>query len=159
MLSSLLWRCLQCDQEAWFTPGQAAMGPAARAFHCGAAMGRLLFVFGGHIYVPQHKKLHQFNDMWCLNTVRLSVGLKLLHSPSLFSYPAAAPAAAALALFHAITPAAHLFLAPCIRPCFSFPSKPSASRLQSAWERFLFFSTPCSSFAGHLGVEPHGGVP
>ena len=30
----------QCDQEAWFAPDKAAVGPAARAFHAAAAIGR-----------------------------------------------------------------------------------------------------------------------
>lgn len=33
-------REMQCDQEAWFAPDKAAVGPAARAFHAATAIGR-----------------------------------------------------------------------------------------------------------------------
>ena len=33
-------KLLQCDQEAWFAPDKAAVGPAARAFHAATAIGR-----------------------------------------------------------------------------------------------------------------------
>ncbi|PRW60075.1 rab9 effector with kelch motifs [Chlorella sorokiniana] len=59
---------LQCDQEAWFAPDKAAVGPAARAFHAATAIGRKMFMFGGHVYLKAQHKLHQFNDMWCLDT-------------------------------------------------------------------------------------------
>lgn len=62
---------LQYAQEAWFQPGPAAVGPAARAFHAGCAIDRKLYIFGGHVYVKQQHKLHQFNDLWALNTVSL----------------------------------------------------------------------------------------
>lgn len=38
---------LQCEQEAWFAPEKAAVGPAARAFHAAAAVGRKMYLFGG----------------------------------------------------------------------------------------------------------------
>ncbi|KAI3436230.1 hypothetical protein D9Q98_002284 [Chlorella vulgaris] len=59
---------LQCDQEAWFSPDKAAVGPAARAFHAAAVIGRKMYLFGGHVYVRQQHKLHQFSDLWCLDT-------------------------------------------------------------------------------------------
>ncbi|KAI7835438.1 hypothetical protein COHA_010667 [Chlorella ohadii] len=59
---------LQCDQEAWFAPDKAAVGPAARAFHAATAIGRKMYMFGGHVYLKAQHKLHQFNDMWCLDT-------------------------------------------------------------------------------------------
>ncbi|KAL4458993.1 hypothetical protein ABPG75_013858 [Micractinium tetrahymenae] len=59
---------LQCDQEAWFAPDRAAVGPAARAFHAAAAVGRRMYMFGGHVFVRQQHKIHQFNDLWCLDT-------------------------------------------------------------------------------------------
>ena len=31
---------LALDQEAWFQPGKGALGPAARAFHAAAVIGR-----------------------------------------------------------------------------------------------------------------------
>lgn len=45
LLSSLsIWyfhnKLTQCDQEAWFAPDKAAVGPAARAFHAATAIGR-----------------------------------------------------------------------------------------------------------------------
>lgn len=59
---------LQCDQRAWFQPEARAVGPAARAFHAAAAVGRRVYVFGGHVFVKAQHKLHQFNDLWCLDT-------------------------------------------------------------------------------------------
>lgn len=50
---------LQCDQEAWFAPQKAAVGPAARAFHAAAVVGSRMYLFGGHVYVKQQHKLHQ----------------------------------------------------------------------------------------------------
>ena len=60
---------LQCEQETWFSPERAAVGPAARAFHAAAVIGRRVYIFGGHVYVRAQQKLHQFSDLWCLNTV------------------------------------------------------------------------------------------
>ncbi len=48
---------LQCDQEAWFAPDRAAVGPAARAFHAAAAVGRRMYMFGGHVFVRQQHKV------------------------------------------------------------------------------------------------------
>ena len=45
--------------------------PTCRAFHAGTVIDRRLYIFGGHVYVKQQHKLHQFNDLWCLNTVRV----------------------------------------------------------------------------------------
>lgn len=38
---------LQCEQEAWFAPEKAAVGPAARAFHAAAVIGSKMYLFGG----------------------------------------------------------------------------------------------------------------
>ncbi|KDD76383.1 hypothetical protein H632_c247p0, partial [Helicosporidium sp. ATCC 50920] len=53
---------------AWFRPAPSALGPAARAFHCAAAVGRSLYVFGGHVFVRQQSKIHHFGDLWRLDT-------------------------------------------------------------------------------------------
>jgi host cell factor len=45
------------------------VGPAARAFHAAAAIGRRMYIFGGHVFVKQSHKLHQYCDTWCLDTV------------------------------------------------------------------------------------------
>ncbi len=73
-MSPLLHSRACTAQEAWFHPyneAPAAIGPAARAFHAAAVLDRRVFIFGGHVYVKQIHKLHQFNDLWCLNTVRV----------------------------------------------------------------------------------------
>eukprot|EP00887_Chlorella_sp_A99_P006672 scaffold3.g6672.t1 len=59
---------LQCEQEAWFSPEPAAVGPAARAFHAAAVIGRRVYIFGGHVFIKAQHKLHHFHDLWCLNT-------------------------------------------------------------------------------------------
>ena len=51
------------------TPGSGS-GPAARAFHCAAAVGARLYLFGGHVFVKEKKGLHKFDDLWTLDTVR-----------------------------------------------------------------------------------------
>jgi len=68
---------LQTATEAWFYP-EAPAGPAvrppARAFHCGAVLGRRAYVFGGHVWVKEKRGLQKFNDLWCLDTVRAAPG-------------------------------------------------------------------------------------
>lgn len=44
------------------------VGPAARAFHAACVAGHYIFIFAGHVYLPEQKRLHQFNDLWALNT-------------------------------------------------------------------------------------------
>ncbi|KAK9846535.1 hypothetical protein WJX81_006132 [Elliptochloris bilobata] len=62
---------LQTATEAWFYP-EAPAGedakPPARAFHCGAVLGRKAYVFGGHVWVKEKRGLHKFNDLWALDT-------------------------------------------------------------------------------------------
>ena len=65
---------LHVDRGVWTAPevvGPAVPGP--RAFHCSAAVGRYVYVFGGHIlsFDPdaRAKKRTFFNDMWRLDTV------------------------------------------------------------------------------------------
>ena len=64
---------LQTATEAWFypeAPAGQAVKPPARAFHCGAVIGRKAYVFGGHVWVKEKRGLQKFNDLWCLDTVR-----------------------------------------------------------------------------------------
>jgi hypothetical protein len=63
---------LSVDQQEFLQleASPSAVGPAARAFHAAAVCGRHLFVFGGHVFLPEAKRLHQFNDLWALDTVR-----------------------------------------------------------------------------------------
>ncbi len=63
---------LQTATEAWFypeAPADQAVKPPARAFHCGAVLGRTAYVFGGHVWVKEKRGLQKFNDLWCLDTV------------------------------------------------------------------------------------------
>jgi hypothetical protein len=76
---------LQCDQEAWFAPEKAAVGPAARAFHAAAVVGSRMYLFGGHVYVKQQHKLHQVGAGW--------VGrLAARYAPNFVSLPGRRPA-------------------------------------------------------------------
>ncbi|KAK9823333.1 hypothetical protein WJX72_001997 [[Myrmecia] bisecta] len=59
---------LQVGSDAWFHPELVGKGPAARSFHCGAAIGSRLYLFGGHVWVKEKKGLQKFNDLWCLDT-------------------------------------------------------------------------------------------
>ena len=64
---------LQTATEAWFypeAPADQAVKPPARAFHCGAVLGRTAYVFGGHVWVKDKRGLQKFNDLWALDTVR-----------------------------------------------------------------------------------------
>lgn len=49
--------------------------PEARAFHSAAVVERRMYVFGGHVLSfdsDQNKKRRRFfNDVWCLDTVRV----------------------------------------------------------------------------------------
>lgn len=64
---------LHTENETWFTP-QIALGPALspRVFHCAAAVGRKMYVFGGHVlsFDEDYNKKRRifFNDLWCLDT-------------------------------------------------------------------------------------------
>lgn len=65
---------LQVESETWTTPDlNGTSNPGARAFHCAVAVGRKVYVFGGHILTfdqDQNKKRRVFyNDVWCLDTV------------------------------------------------------------------------------------------
>lgn len=67
---------LHLQRSLWTAPeviGPATPGP--RAFHCAAAVGRYIYVFGGHILVYENrdKKRTFFNDLWQLDTVRPQV--------------------------------------------------------------------------------------
>ena len=62
---------LQAASAAWFHPeAQTTKTPPARAFHCGATIGRRAYIFGGHVWVKEMRGLKKFNDLWCLDTVR-----------------------------------------------------------------------------------------
>lgn len=61
----------QVQSQAWICPKVANKGPSARAFHCAAAVGRCLYVFGGHVY-HKDRAVHKFADLWCLDTVSVS---------------------------------------------------------------------------------------
>jgi hypothetical protein len=61
---------LEVGGRHWLSPAPASgTGPASRAFHCATAVGRSLFLFGGHVYVKEKRGLQKFNDMWALDTV------------------------------------------------------------------------------------------
>lgn len=63
---------LQVDSEAWFHPTTTTPGPPPRVFHCAAAQGGHMYIFGGHTFQKDVKGLHKYNDLWRLNTVSLS---------------------------------------------------------------------------------------
>jgi host cell factor len=61
---------LQAASSAWFHPEVPnTKRPPARAFHCAAALGKKVFVFGGHVWVKEMRGLQKFNDLWSLDTV------------------------------------------------------------------------------------------
>ena len=73
-------RVLQARTVAWFHPEVPnSTSPPARAFHCGAAAGKKVYIFGGHVWVKQTRGLQKFDDFWCLDTVR-SLGTKTVPS-------------------------------------------------------------------------------
>ena len=59
---------LQVAQEQWLDLEPSAVGPAARAFHAACVIGSKVYIFEGHVYIPEQKRLHQFNDLWALDT-------------------------------------------------------------------------------------------
>lgn len=59
---------LQVANEQWLELEPSAVGPAARAFHAACALGSRVYVFGGHVYLPEQNRLHQFNDLWVLDS-------------------------------------------------------------------------------------------
>ena len=62
---------LQATSAAWFHPEVPnTIRPPSRAFHCGAALGRKVYIFGGHVWVKAMRGLQKFNDLWTLDTVR-----------------------------------------------------------------------------------------
>ena len=64
-------KVLQARTVAWFHPEVPnSTSPPARAFHCGAAIGKKAYIFGGHVWVKQTRGLQKFDDFWCLDTVR-----------------------------------------------------------------------------------------
>lgn len=63
---------LSVEQQEFLELEQSAVGPAARAFHAACCVGHRVFIFGGHVFLPEQRRLHQFNDLWALDTVRPS---------------------------------------------------------------------------------------
>lgn len=61
----------QAEGDTWSRPDIPSDGPHARAFHCAAVVSSKVYMFGGHVWVKEKKGLQKFNDLWCLNTVRL----------------------------------------------------------------------------------------
>ncbi|KAK9917644.1 hypothetical protein WJX75_006758 [Coccomyxa subellipsoidea] len=60
---------LQATSAAWFHPEVPnTIRPPSRAFHCGAAIGRKVYIFGGHVWVKAMRGLQKFNDLWTLDT-------------------------------------------------------------------------------------------
>lgn len=59
---------LQVEEQQWLPLKPAAIGPAARAFHAACTIGKDVYVFAGHVYLPEARRLHQFNDLWALDT-------------------------------------------------------------------------------------------
>ena len=63
-------KVLQARTVAWFHPEVPnSTSPPARAFHCAAAVGKKVYIFGGHVWVKQMRGLQKFDDFWCLDTV------------------------------------------------------------------------------------------
>ena len=60
---------LQIDSEAWFHPTTTNAGPPPRTFHCAAALGEHMYIFGGHTFQKDVKGLHKYNELWRLITV------------------------------------------------------------------------------------------
>lgn len=59
---------LQVEQQEWLDVPHSAVGPAARAFHAACVINGSVAIFAGHVYIPEKKLLHQFNDLWLLNS-------------------------------------------------------------------------------------------
>ncbi|CAD7703376.1 unnamed protein product [Ostreobium quekettii] len=62
----------QVDSGSWFRPElRSAATPGSRAFHCAVGVGMRMFVFGGHVAVPDAEQQSfvrtYFNDMWYLS--------------------------------------------------------------------------------------------
>ncbi len=70
----------QTEGDAWSRPDIPSAGPHARAFHCATVVSTKVFMFGGHVWVKEKKGLQKFNDLWCLNTVRMFES-SLLYTP------------------------------------------------------------------------------
>ena len=69
-------KVLQARTVAWFHPEVPnSTSPPARAFHCGAAIGKKVYIFGGHVWVKQTRGRQKFDDFWSLDTVR-TLGMK-----------------------------------------------------------------------------------
>ncbi len=48
---------LQATSAAWFHPEVPnTVRPPSRAFHCGAAIGRKVYIFGGHVWVKEMRE-------------------------------------------------------------------------------------------------------
>eukprot|EP00803_Ostreobium_quekettii_P007576 evm.model.scf_1250.6 EVM.evm.TU.scf_1250.6 scf_1250:26738-27716(-) len=94
----------QVDSGSWFRPElRSAATPGSRAFHCAVGVGMRMFVFGGHVAVPDAEQQSfvrtYFNDMWYLSAVRGStwaglpgegVGMQRLSSPLAMGHSTAA---------------------------------------------------------------------
>ena len=76
----------QTEGNAWSRPDIPSAGPHARAFHCATVVSTKVFVFGGHVWVKEKKGLQKFNDLWCLNTVRMFESNLLYTSCSTVTY-------------------------------------------------------------------------
>ena len=84
---------LQAEADTWFAPDMATSGasasaafhasggaasasapvaPEPRAFHAAAAVGKRVFVFGGHVLVAEAERKRRifYSDLWSLDTVR-----------------------------------------------------------------------------------------
>ena len=85
---------LQAEADTWFAPDMAANGasasasfhasggdastsasptaPEPRAFHAAAAVGKRVFVFGGHVLAAEAERKRRifYSDLWSLDTVR-----------------------------------------------------------------------------------------
>jgi host cell factor len=65
---------MKVESGTWSKPdviAPASGGPGPRAFHCAAALGRRVLVFGGHILTLEagRKRRLFFDDLWSLNVV------------------------------------------------------------------------------------------
>lgn len=83
---------LQAADGSWFHPGPTAtpavastapaagfsphVHPPARAFHAAAALGRSVWLFGGHMYSKERRVLQRHNDLHVLDTVSSVWGRK-----------------------------------------------------------------------------------
>lgn len=68
-------------EERWFVPDmKSSVSPVARAFHSAVALGCRMYMFGGHISMLDQAGTYEkgapmklyFNDVWCLNMVRIN---------------------------------------------------------------------------------------